>query len=249
MVWRLRADPCRPFSGEPWDVAICSCVAASFYRKGGADTFNLVRQHLTLTPDQRVAWLEDFDGDDADADPREGQRARAFVYALRVGDVLKIGMSTNLARRYQDLCSQRGQDGQWIGRAGVRSLDHARVLERWLQHRYGPHRLDREWFRADPAFVQELRTLFADHSRIAEALKQAIQARAELRPDAAIENSRVIRAVAVDVVKAAPPTAPAWTLLPVLMQRCQTLKIRCNEEVAKRALRGAAYLLGREREL
>jgi hypothetical protein len=50
-------------SGEPFDIAVCTCDAGRFYRTTGP---MVVRARLALGPEHHVAYLEDFD-DDVDA--------------------------------------------------------------------------------------------------------------------------------------------------------------------------------------
>lgn len=230
-------------SDEPFDIAICTCLAGSSYRKAGEE---LVRGRLGLAPAHRIAWLEDFDGDDVPESVRPALEQRGFfVYAIRLGDQLKIGFSTNLARRYRDVCSRSGREGVFIGRAVVRSSSDARLLERWLQHRYGTWRLDGEYFQADEAFVRELHAMLSDAAAIEEQLRQARAARREVlarRP--AQQNFRIIVAVAKEVVKAAAP-APAEVLVADLLARCAELRIAADEDIACHALRAAGYLVQR----
>jgi hypothetical protein len=48
-------------SGEPFDVAVCSCRASHFFRKAGLE---FVRGHLQLAPDHRIAYIEDFEDEE-----------------------------------------------------------------------------------------------------------------------------------------------------------------------------------------
>jgi hypothetical protein len=49
-------------SGEPSDIAICTCRAGQFFRDTGEDA---VRNNLHLAAEHRVAYLEDFDEEGA----------------------------------------------------------------------------------------------------------------------------------------------------------------------------------------
>jgi|SRR5215831_3758140 len=50
-------------SGEPFDIAMCRCRAGQWYRRGGP---GMVRERIDgVGPNTRIAWLEDFEGDDA----------------------------------------------------------------------------------------------------------------------------------------------------------------------------------------
>lgn len=227
-------------SDEPFDIAICTCLAGSRYRKAGED---LVRGRLGLAPAHRVAWLEDFDEDDVPPSVRPALEQRGFfVYAIRFGDQLKIGFSTNLARRYRDLCGRAGREGVFIGRAVVRSSSDARLLERWLQHRYGVWRLDGEYFRADESFVRELHEMLSDAAAVDEHVRQARAARREVmarRP--AQENFRVIVEVAKDILRGAAANAPSDVFIDDVLRRCQALKIAADEDIVRRALRAADW--------
>jgi T5orf172 domain. len=230
-------------SDEPFDIAICTCLAGVGFRKAGEE---LVRMRLGIGTEHTIAWLEDFD-DIAESGERdvtvvelEAKRG-FFVYALKLGDHLKIGFSTNLARRYRDLSSQVGRDGTFIGRAALSNSADARMLERWLQHRFGQWRLDGEWFRAEPQILNDLRALLTSKEALDRELKQARAARQELARRPAQDNFRVIVAVAKQVLNAALPSVPAELLVDRLVERCAELKIAADEDVARRALRAAAW--------
>jgi hypothetical protein len=49
-------------SGEPFDIAVCTCGVGGIYRKNGPA---LIRARLALSPDHEVVYLEDVE--DADA--------------------------------------------------------------------------------------------------------------------------------------------------------------------------------------
>ena len=49
-------------SGEPFDIAMCTCRAGQWYRRAGP---GMVRERIDgVGPATRIAWLEDFEGDD-----------------------------------------------------------------------------------------------------------------------------------------------------------------------------------------
>jgi hypothetical protein len=230
-------------SDEPFDIAICSCVESRFCRTVGP---NAVRLLLKLDDCHRVGLLEDFD-DELDGElTAHAERPRGvFVYALQVGEHLKIGFSTNLERRRQTLCAKRGRDGQFVGHACVKSSSIARLLERRLQHRFGTARLDGEWFRAEPDIVRALRDLLRDPAAVEREIAAALANQQQLQPRPAQQNIRVIQAVAMDVLKAAPVEVPAEYLIDELLDRCKELRIECDEDAVRRSLRGAAFVLKR----
>lgn len=59
-------------TGEPDDVAMCACPRGRWFRKAGPD---VVKAHLRLGVDQRVAWLEDFEDGQAATAPADDYRA------------------------------------------------------------------------------------------------------------------------------------------------------------------------------
>ncbi len=235
---------------DPYDIAICSCFAARFFRQAGPAG---VHQLLGLDEDHRVAHLEDFDEDEVEAPDSQLEAVTnpsgggtAFVYAIQFGDHVKIGFSTNLRRRYLDLCTVRGRDGVFLGRASLKNVSHARLLERWLQHQFGSWRLDGEWFAADPELVSELRALLGSRERVTEELRQASNARASLstrRPEQ--DNFRVIAKLAAEILKPLQPNIPPETVSGELLRRCESLQIAADEDVASRALRAASFRLKR----
>lgn len=71
-------------SGEPFDVGICECQAGQHWRTAGEDA---IRARLLLADENRVALLEDFEGEDFAVTPTV---VEDFTAAGKVGKRAKL---------------------------------------------------------------------------------------------------------------------------------------------------------------
>lgn len=176
-----------------------------------------------------------------DASPRHG-----FVYASVFGDLLKIGFTTNPAKRHRALAGQTVNDGEQIGWFKT-TIGNARLLERWLHAKFGAYRLDGEWFRTEPAFVDRVRELFRDERAMIHERTMAQAARRELHRSHPKANTRVVTVLARELVQQSPPELSETELTDLVKDRCAALHIDCNTDVAGRAVRSALYLIRRRK--
>ncbi|MEO6755054.1 MAG: GIY-YIG nuclease family protein, partial [Chthoniobacteraceae bacterium] len=80
---------------------------------------------------------------------------KAFVYAISSGEHVKIGLATNVKHRVLGL-----QTSSPLPLSVINAWEHdnAPKMERLLHRKYGEFRTSGEWFRLNPALLQELQS-------------------------------------------------------------------------------------------